>query len=145
MTVTIEHAQPEDLPAILALLAQHELPPDGLAEHLSQTLVARAGDQVIGSAALEVYGSEALLRSMAVAADRRGLGLGGQLTTAALDLARASGVREVYLLTTTAAGFFPRFGFAPVERAAVASAIHQSLEWTSACPASAQVLVRRLV
>lgn len=144
MTVTIERAGPDDLPAILALLVQNALPPDGLADHLSSTLVARQAGRVTGSAALEVYGPAALLRSVAVAADQRGQGLGGQLTAVALDLAREAGVREVYLLTTTAAGFFPRFGFAPVERAAVAPAIHQSVEWTSACPASAQVLVHPL-
>ena len=41
MTVTIERARPDDLPAILALLEQHALPPDGLADHLSTTLVAQ--------------------------------------------------------------------------------------------------------
>lgn len=144
MTISIERAAPGDLPAILDLLAQNGLPPDGLADHLAQTLVARAGDEVIGSAALEVYGTAALLRSVAVAGAQRGQGLGGQLTATALDLAREAGVHEVYLLTTTAAGFFPRFGFTSVERAAVTPAIHQSVEWTTACPASAQVLVRAL-
>ena len=144
MAITIERAQAADMPAILALLAQAGLPPDGLADHLPWTLVARTAGRVIGSVALEIYGPAALLRSVAVAADQRGMGLGGQLTAAALDVARAAGVHDVYLLTTTAAGFFPRFGFQPVARAAVAPAIHQSVEWASACPASAQVLVRAL-
>jgi len=47
-------------------------------------------------------------------------------------------VATVYLLTETAAGFFPRFGFQPIQRAEVAPAVQQSIEFTSACPASAQ-------
>ena len=50
----------------------------------------------------------------------------------------------VYLLTETANGFFPRFGFHPTQRAAVDSAVQQLVEFTSACPASAHVLVATL-
>jgi hypothetical protein len=53
-------------------------------------------------------------------------------------------VTTVYLLTKTASGFFPRFGFHPTHRAAVDSAVQQSVEFTSACPDSAHVLVATL-
>lgn len=79
----------------------------------------------------------ALLRSVAVDATRRGEGFGHQLTQAALDLARARGLSQVYLLTTTAADFFPRFGFRVVARSEVDPAVRQSVEFTTACPASA--------
>jgi amino-acid N-acetyltransferase len=144
MAWTIEAATAADLPAILALLARSGLPEAGLADHLATALVARAGGAIAGSAALEVYGEAALLRSVAVDAAWRGQGLGQALTRAALDLARRRGVVTVYLLTETAAGFFPRFGFRPVPRAAVAPAVQQSVEFTSACPASAQALALRL-
>jgi amino-acid N-acetyltransferase len=144
MAWTIEAATAADLPAILALLARSGLPEAGLADHLATALVARAGGAIAGSAALEVYGEAALLRSVAVDAAWRGQGLGQALTRAALDLARRRGVVAVYLLTETAAGFFPRFGFRPVPRAAVAPAVQQSVEFTSACPASAQALALSL-
>jgi amino-acid N-acetyltransferase len=144
MAWTIEAATAADLPAILALLARSGLPEAGLADHLATALVARSGGAIAGSAALEVYGEAALLRSVAVDAAWRGQGLGQALTRAALDLARQRGVVTVYLLTETAAGFFPRFGFRPVPRAAVAPAVQQSVEFTSACPASAQALALRL-
>jgi amino-acid N-acetyltransferase len=94
----------------------------------------------VGSAALELYGNAALLRSVAVDQNLRGQGLGQQLTRAALDLAGQHGVETVYLLTETATDFFPRFGFQPIARSAVAPAVQQSVEFTSACPASAAVL-----
>ena len=55
--------------------------------------------------------------SVAVGAARRGQGLGQALATAALDLGRQRGVATVYLLTETAAGFFPKLGFRPITRA----------------------------
>jgi len=143
MTI-ITPASPADLPAILDLLTQHGLPHDGLADHIAGTLVAREGDTIIGSAALEHYGEAALLRSVAVAPTLRGQGIGGQLTAAALDLARRLGVHQLYLLTTTAEGYFPRFGFHAITRAEVAHAVQVSDEFTGACPTSAAVMALRL-
>lgn len=136
----IDNAQPDDLPALLALLERSGLPQEGLADHVATALVARDEQHIIGSAALEIYGSAALLRSVAVDAERRGVGLGQQLVKAALDLAHKHGVGEVYLLTETAAEFFPRQGFRPIARDEVNPAIHQSVEWSCVCPTSAQAL-----
>ena len=137
MTVSIERANVDDLSAILELLARSDLPQEGLSDHLAMTLVARADQTVIGSAALELYGTAALLRSVAVDQAFRGQGLGQRLTQAALALARQQGVPHVYLLTETAAEFFPRFGFRPIARAQVPPAVQRSVEFTSVCPVSA--------
>jgi amino-acid N-acetyltransferase len=140
----IDRAQTQDLPAILELLRRAELPTDGLAPHIGTVLVARNGERIVGSAALELYGSGALLRSVAVADDFRGQGLGQALALAALDLARREQVRTVYLLTTTAAGFFPKLGFHTVDRRTVAADVQRSVEFTAACPASAIAMAREL-
>ena len=140
----ISAARPNDLPTILALLASHRLPEAGLADHIPTTLVARDGDQVVGCAAIEPYDGAGLLRSVAVAEQHRGTGLGGRLTEAAIALARARGLRALYLLTETAAGFFPRFGFRPIPRTEVAAVVQQSIEFTRACPASALAMVKDL-
>jgi amino-acid N-acetyltransferase len=58
-----------------------------------------------------------------------------------LSYGKQFGLRELYLLTETAAEYFPRFGFRPIAREAVSPAIHGSVEWTSACPVSAQAMV----
>ncbi|HJZ49735.1 MAG TPA: GNAT family N-acetyltransferase, partial [Roseiflexaceae bacterium] len=91
MTITLGAARNSDLPAVLALLERSGLPRDGLSEHVATTLVARSGDAIVGSAALELYGGAALLRSVAVDSALRGQGLGQRLTRAALDVARQHG------------------------------------------------------
>ncbi len=80
------------------------------------------------------------MRSIAVDLPHRGLGLGIQLTEAILALARSRGLRTVYLLTETAAAFFPRFGFRSIRREEVDPAVQRSVEFTKACPASAQAM-----
>ncbi len=144
MPPIISPATPADLPAIFELLERSKLPRDGLDAHVATTLVARDANGLVGTAALELYGTAALLRSVAVAAEQRGRGLGAALTATALDLARRRGVRTVYLLTETAAEFFPRFGFRPIPRPAVDPAVLGSAEFTTACPASALVMARTL-
>ena len=58
--------------------------------------------------------------------------------------AEQAGLEAVYLLTTTAAGYFPKLGFVPVERAAVPEEIRASGEFSSVCPSSAVVMHRAL-
>lgn len=140
MTMRIEPARPEDAAAVTALLERSALPTVGWIDHLDATLVARDDDRVVGSAALEIYPDGALLRSVAVDAALRGRGVGHDLTRAALDMARARGITSVFLLTTTAEGFFPRLGFSRTERADVPAGVQSSVEFTSACPASAVVM-----
>jgi len=144
MPPDITPAAPTDLPAILALLAVSKLPRAGIEDHVANTLVARQDSDVVGTAALELYGGAALLRSVAVATELRGQGLGAALTVAALDLARRRGVRTVYLLTETAERFFPKFGFRPITRAEVDAAVRSSTEFTTACPKSALVMVKQM-
>ena len=140
MDILIEPATPRDLPAVEALLTANELPLEGLRDHAATLLVARQQGEVVGSSALEVYGQAALLRSVAVASGLRRQGLGQKLVHRALEQARQHGISEIYLLTTSAAEFFTRLGFAPIGRNEVHSAVQQSVEFTSACPASAQTL-----
>ena len=133
----IRPAGPRDLPDIIALLEAGKLPLAGLDAHVATTLVAQRNARVVGCAAVEIQGTVGLLRSVAVDETRRGEGLGHQLTQAALDLARARGLKTVYLLTTTAAEFFPRFGFREIARDDVDAAVQRSVEFTKACPADA--------
>ena len=144
MNIEVRPAQAKDLAAVLSLLAESGLPQDGLSEHLRSTLVATDNGQIVGSAALELYPDGALLRSVAVAPPVRGTGLGHRLTDAATSLARQLGVPALFLLTTTAEDFFPRFGFHRIRRDAVPSSIRESVEFTTACPSTAIVMMKTL-
>jgi amino-acid N-acetyltransferase len=143
--VRIDDATPADASAVLGLLERTRLPIDGLVDHLSTTLVARQSGRVVGSAALEVYNDGALLRSVAVDPELQGTGLGHRLTEAATARAVEMGVPAVFLLTTTAENFFPKFGFSRIEREDVPAGVQQSVEFRSACPASAVVMRKLLI
>ena len=126
---TLRRAEPADWPAVAALLRAAHLPLDGAETHLDAFVVAAREDGAItGAGGLELYGEVALLRSL-----RRWRYDHSQ-----------SRVRDLLLLTTTAAAFFPRFGFVPVTREAVPAALHASAELRGACPASATVMHLRL-
>jgi amino-acid N-acetyltransferase len=140
----IEPASERDLPEVRALLGRLHLPLVGVEEHLPTMLVAREGEEIVGTAALELYADGALLRSVAVEPQRQGQQLGHQLTDAALQLATAHGVSSVFLLTTTAERFFPKFGFEQIDREQVPPSVRQSVEFQSACPASAIVMRKQL-
>ena len=142
--VTIERATQEDAGPILELLRANALPVDGLLDHLATALVARSLDRVVGSAALEIYDDGALLRSVAVAATLRGHGIGHRLTAAAMDLAGTLSVPVVFLLTTTAEGYFHRFDFSRIGRDEVPRGVQQSVEFRSACPSTATVMMKTL-
>jgi amino-acid N-acetyltransferase len=126
------------------LLEQCHLPLAGIDDHVATLLVAREGADVIGTAALELYADGALLRSVAVDPRRQGSRLGHQLTEAALLLAETHGADAVFLLTTTAERFFPKFGFERISRDDVPGSVRASVEFQSACPASATVMRKRL-
>jgi amino-acid N-acetyltransferase len=138
--MTIRTATADDRPALHTLLTRSRLPLDGFDEHLARTVVAEDAGRVVGCAAIERHGACALLRSVAVDEALRGQGLGQRLTAEALAIARREGLTGVYLLTETASGFFPRLGFLPVTRDEVPEEVRQSVEFTTACPASAQAM-----
>lgn len=142
--IRIDRATHADAGELLALMQRAHLPTEGLSSHLDAAFVAREGDRVVGSAALELYADGGLLRSVAVDAECRGAGLGARLTSAAIDDARQRRLPALYLLTTTAESFFPRFGFERITRDEVPASVRQSIEFRGACPSSAIVMRKRL-
>ncbi len=138
---TLAAAGAPDLPEICTLLASSGLPAEGVADHLDGFLVVRDAGRLVATAGLEDHGDAGLLRSVAVAPTHRGRGLGRALVVALLARARARGHAEVYLLTTTAAGYFARLGFRPTTREAVRPSVQRSAEWHLACCASSVVMV----
>ena len=129
-----------DLPQISELLTRAGLPLAGVEEHVKDFLLAFRDGSLAGCAAVEHYGSAALLRSVAVAEQERNHGLGQELVRRTLDRLRAEGVEKVVLLTTTAADFFKRFGFCVIQRTDAPRAVQESVEFQYACPASATVM-----
>jgi protein-tyrosine-phosphatase/N-acetylglutamate synthase-like GNAT family acetyltransferase len=130
-----------ELAAIEALIAASALPTQVVRDRFPEAyVVARRGGEVVGVAALETHEQTGLLRSVAVAPGERGRGTGIALVADRLAMAWASGLASVYLLTTTAAPLFRRFGFSVADRAGAPAALTGSPEFAALCPASAACL-----
>lgn len=137
-------ASPADLPAVRGLLTDAALPLDGVEEAFAHGVVAEAGGRVVGAAAIEPSGTDGLLRSVVVAPELRGTGLGHALVAAAEDTARGLGIGDLYLLTETAIAWFPRLGYATLPRDAAPGPIAASVEFTVSCPDTGVLMHRRL-
>ena len=98
----------------------------------------------VGFAGLEVYGADALLRSLVVAAEWRGQGHGRAILSRMLDQAARLGVRRVFLLTTTATDFFAAADFIRIERDTAPASIRATSEFATLCPSTAECMVKPL-
>jgi amino-acid N-acetyltransferase len=142
-------ARAEDYEAVARLLEASALPTAGVRElfetRASDFIVADdGGGELLGVAGLEVCCDNALLRSVAVRPDWQKHGLGRELVRRIVCDAEERGIRALYLLTMTAEHYFPRLGFERIERGEVPTDIGETLEFKSACPASATVMSRAL-
>lgn len=102
---------------------------------------AAAPDALVG---VQIYGSDALLRSLVVSPALRKRGLGRFLVTQAEQYARERGVSTMYLLTTTAEPFFLAHGYSNAVRNAAPRSIQSTAEFAGLCPASSAFLSKHL-
>lgn len=141
---SLRSAVAEDANSIRALLERNGLPTGDLASSRPQFVVAYDGEELIGAGALQPFGSTALLRSVVVAVDRRGGGLGKHIVRELEQRARTVGITGLVLLTQTAAPFFERQSYRIIDRSAVSQAAQASEEFRSLCPASATCMSKAL-
>lgn len=143
MSPCIERPQPADAEAVRRLLAAAQLPVDDLlGRPLDDFLVLRSSAGIEGAVGVDFAGDVGLLRSLVVAGSRRRQGWGQRLVAAAEAAAWKREVRALYLLTTTAAPFFSRLGYRPVDRAAAPPAIVASAQFASLCPATSAFMAK---
>jgi amino-acid N-acetyltransferase len=140
----IRDATSRDLQAVENLLSANDMPLEGVRENFTSFVVAEDNNEIAGAIGLEKFGSVALLRSAVVSTHHRGSGVGRKLVECLLERAEREGIEELFLLTTRAEKYFPRFGFAPTIRSAVPAALKASAEFQGACPDSAVVMTRRV-
>ncbi len=125
---------------IEALLQNSELPYEDCDEHLDNFFGIINDDRLIAIGALQLKGSVALLRSIAVSPEHRGQGLAAKITQHLLRVARSYHVRELYLLTETAERYFLKFGFCCVQRETVPDYIKTTRQFETLCPSGAQAM-----
>ncbi|MFX1559836.1 MAG: arsenic resistance N-acetyltransferase ArsN2 [Promethearchaeota archaeon] len=145
--IRIDEAKKSDFAAIVSLLQETNLPPDGIESHLENFLVVRDPEAVaepeflVGSVGLEIYGESALLRSLAVHPDFQGKGIGTRLVNRIIDTVKKKGITRLYLLTDTAEDYFKKKGFVNVTRDQVPEDMKQSVEFATLCTSSPSLML----
>ena len=135
--IRISPATEADVAAIKAVLVANNLPTDGVIDHWKTFLVARDGEAVIACGGAEAYQFAALIRSVAVMPEHRSHGIGRKIVRQLLDRLASRGLREFYLLTTTAEEYFRKRGFKTIDRDEVHPQLLSSREFQGACPDTA--------
>ena len=143
--LTIAPLGKDDEALLAGLLMANELVTEDLEGENKQffTFHTAAGERV-GIGGLELYGEDALVRSIVTLDDFRGAGFGGEIVRLLGDVACRQGACNLYLLTTTAAPFFSKHGFEEVARKDVPETIRGTDEFSRLCPDDAVVMGQRM-
>lgn len=130
MELAIRPATDKDIEGILAIVNDYAaqnimLPrtPEQIRRVLRWFVVAERDGTVVGCGSnVELTSKLVELRSLAVAAELRGSGLGRRLVTALVEKARSDGYDQICALTLSE-GFFNRCGFVTIDRWAISPKI----------------------
>lgn len=137
-------ARRHHMAAVQRLVAQVGLDIGDLDEDAHRNfLVLMTEDGLDGCVGLEVYGEDAILRSLSVSPHRRGGGYGWLLADSAIGVARYRGVKRIYLLTETASDFFAaKHGFRVVDRTTASKLIVESTTFAHSADSTGVVAMR---
>ncbi len=142
-----DHPARGDDPDLMEALAAAGLPTVDLADP-GRTLFryTTLDHQGVGWGGFERYGTDVLLRSVAVMPSRYRQGCGRNLAALLMRRAFDQGARQAYALTgdPEARAFFERLGFTACDRAAAPATIRTTRQASGLCPASATLLTRRI-
>lgn len=141
--ISIEKLRAAELEKLNQLLQTENLPS---VDQIDQTghffkAVDDSGE-ILGAVGLELYGSYGLLRSLVVDKNHRSIGIGGLLVKRVISQSSRLKLKELFLLTTTAANYLEKKHFKRIARNNVPNEIEQSEEFSSICPSTAIVMKR---
>jgi len=128
---------------LVSALQAADLPTEDIGDAGRHFFRVENNGQLLGYGGFELYGDEALLRSIVVPAAIRGQGNGRFVAEAMLREIDSAGGRRVYLLTTTAAAFFEHLGFRRIGREAAPPAILATQQASTICT-SADLLTKAI-
>lgn len=127
------------------LLSTSELPISDIDSPQSVLLFGRRADtKLVGVIGLELYGPEALLRSLAVSPSHRNRGIGKSLMAFAETHAASHGVQSMFLLTTSAEPFFSKLGYAVASRDEAPPSVRDTAQFSGLCPSSSTFMRKDL-
>ena len=140
----IKELNPEVFDSAFELLAEAKLDSSDLKQPNIRLFRFEENDQIIGVGGLEIVDDLALLRSVTVKSDLQNKGIGTQIVSIIEKVAKESGVSTLFLLTTTASGFFKAKGYQSINRDDFADPLKQTMQFSNLCPASAICMKKEL-
>ena len=143
-TVTLRRADDGDLSYVETLLEKNNLPSRDVRSKTDCFYLGYDGGRSVGIGGVETHGADGLLRSVVVERSAREAGYGTAMCEALEAEARSTGVETLYLLTTTARGFFADRGYVETERATAPAAIRRTAEFDDLCPSTATCMKKSL-
>lgn len=141
---TIQSLHHSEMDAVKKLLQLSDLPYSDLDQVPVHFFGVKENDQLIAIAALEMYGLNAVLRSVAVHHAHQNLGYGKQMVRFLENKAIEKGIKNLFLLTSTAADFFKKLAYLPQQRDLCPPDIQSSAQFREICPLSASCFSKKL-
>ncbi|AYG04788.1 GNAT family N-acetyltransferase [Gryllotalpicola protaetiae] len=120
---------PTDVDAVRGFLADADLTLSGLDAPTVRLWIERDDvGAIIGSTGFELSndGAHALIRSVAVAPERRTVGAGSRLARHALEEARSAGATRAWLFSRRSGPFWQKLGFESADREELARVLPQT-------------------
>lgn len=143
-SVRFREAHRGDAAAIERLLVENGLPAAAVQSPTAEFIVGIQREGVIAVGGIERHADDGILRSLVVRADVRRTGVGSAMCEVLEDRAADAGITTLYLLTTTAEGFFSTRGYRRTDRDGVPAAVAESTLFAEQCPVGAACLRKSL-
>ena len=131
--VTQEIKTAEAFDSFKKLIASADLPTEDLDFEKQFLIGYYEDDALMATGGLEIFNTDAILRSLTVRLGSRNKSLGSRMVDDLLSRATGKGVTTIYLLTETATDFFRKKGFEEVSRQHAPDSVKSSGEFSSLC------------
>jgi amino-acid N-acetyltransferase len=144
VSLTLTQVNRDTLAYVESLLEENSLPSSDVRSKPDTFYIAYDEDERIGVGGVETHGTNGLLRSVVVERSKRGTGYGAALCDALENEAVSNNIGTLYLLTTTASGFFETLGYVAIPRNEAPTGIQRTAEFDELCPTTATCMKKNL-
>ena len=141
----MERLHPSDLEAVSSLLEENSLLASDLqSSDMARFVGVREAGTLLAIGGIQYYGTDGLLRSIAVSSALRGEGYGKKIVSHLEQMAAADGILTLYLLTETAAAFFAKLEYETTPRPQVPDLVQATPQFAGLCPDTAVCMKKQL-
>ena len=141
----IERLQSVDFSEVASLLVMNQLLVTDLSpEDMKNFWGAKLNGKIVAVGGIQIFGTDGLLRSIAILNQHQRNGYGKLIVEAVEDYAETIGLQNLHLLTETAEAFFHQLNYTTRPRLKAPCHINSSLQFTELCADDAVYMVKQL-